>query len=269
MRLDDLAQGMRVSGIVPGASVTVIAVERYGDGGPVLVTFRDPEGKTSERYLHPADDPSLELETTGGAPPFDGDGAERRARELEQRLEARLAELEAERDLRARRPVIRGMALIIPRGLLERALDPEAQPQPDTFARDRDLVERLAVNAVLEAERAAGREPREMPHANPGYDVESRDPATGTLLFIEVKGRSAGARTVTLTRTEILTGLNRPDTWFLALVEVEDGRAAEPRYVQRITDREPGFAETSVNFDLGRLLAHAVPPTELHTGGAP
>jgi len=130
-------------------------------------------------------------------------------------------------------------------------------------------VERLAVDAVLAAERAAGREPREMEHTNPGYDVESRDPTSGKLLFIEVKGRAAGATTVTLTRTEILTGLNRPDTWFLALVEVEDGRAGEPRYVRRITDREPGFAETSVNFDLKKLLTRAVSASEITEGGTP
>jgi len=40
------------------------------------------------------------------------------------------------------------------------------------------------------------------------------------LRFIEVKGRITGADTVTITRNEILTALNRPEQWILALVEV-------------------------------------------------
>ena len=43
--------------------------------------------------------------------------------------------------------------------------------------------------------------------------------------FIEVKGRVAGADTVTVSRNEILTALNEPDRFVLALVEVRpDGR---------------------------------------------
>ncbi len=202
----------------------------------------------------------------GRQPAMNWERAQERAAELEERLKNRLQELDQERNLSAGRPVVRGAALIVPRGLLERLGEPGELPRPDTFAREREAVERLAIDAVLAAERAAGREPREMEHTNPGYDVESRDPATGRLLLIEVKGRVAGATTVTLTRTEILTGLNRPDSWFLAVVEVKDGRASEPRYVRHITDREPGFAETSVTFDLKRLLRDAVGASEILGG---
>ena len=38
--------------------------------------------------------------------------------------------------------------------------------------------------------------------------------------FIEVKGRVAGATSVTITKNEILTALNKPDDYILALVEV-------------------------------------------------
>lgn len=37
-----------------------------------------------------------------------------------------------------------------------------------------------------------------------GYDMESRVPGMGKLCFIEVKGRSGGAETVTVTRNEVL-----------------------------------------------------------------
>ena len=54
-------------------------------------------------------------------------------------------------------------------------------------------------NAIL------GADPTEMPPNNKGYDIESRD-ADGSLLFIEVKGGSAGAETFTVTRSEIGVG---------------------------------------------------------------
>jgi len=201
----------------------------------------------------------------GRQPRMNWERAQEHARELERRLEARLAELERERQLRARLPVVRGIALVAPEGLLRAHEEPAVR----IFARNRETVERLAVEAVLAAERAAGREPTEMPRHNPGYDIESYDPETGRLLFIEVKGRVAGATTVTLTRNEILTALNRPDHWILALVQVEDGRASEPRYVMRFIDVEPGFAATSVNFDLGRLLSRALAPAGIQVGGRP
>ncbi|MCX6028857.1 MAG: DUF3883 domain-containing protein [Chloroflexi bacterium] len=88
------------------------------------------------------------------------------------------------------------------------------------------------------------------------------------LRFIEVKGRISGAETVTITKNEILTALNKPDDWLLALVEVppapDFGEAlmvGEERptygapagcvvkYVQRPFTREPDFGATSVNYN--------------------
>jgi hypothetical protein len=50
-----------------------------------------------------------------------------------------------------------------------------------------------------------------------------------------VKGRVHGAETVTVTRNELLCGLNAQETstYILALVEVENRCASEPRYVRR------------------------------------
>ena len=87
------------------------------------------------------------------------------------------------------------------------------------------------------------------------YDVESLDPQTGRLRFIEVKGRRAGAQTVTITRNEILVGLNQPEQFILALVEIEDGQAKPPRYVRQPFHKEPDFGVTSVNYNLSELLA--------------
>ena len=54
---------------------------------------------------------------------------------------------------------------------------------------------------------------------------------TGKLRFIEVKGRVAGADTVTLTKNEILTALNKPDEFILAIVEVDGDIVSTPRYI--------------------------------------
>ena len=64
-----------------------------------------------------------------------------------------------------------------------------------------------------------GRDPREMPHNNPGYDIESRRP-DGHLVFIEVKGRIEGAEEFWVTKTEALHGKNSAAGSRLAMVSV-------------------------------------------------
>jgi hypothetical protein len=44
------------------------------------------------------------------------------------------------------------------------------------------------------------------------------------LRFIEVKGRAKGSKTVTVTKNEILTALNKQDDFILALVELDGDR---------------------------------------------
>lgn len=118
-------------------------------------------------------------------------------------------------------------------------------------------VERLAIEAVMQAERALGFEPVDIGQENRGYDIESRDPRSERLRLIEVKGRARGADTVTATRNELLCGLNAQDTstYILALVEVEAGRALQPRYVRRPFDRKPDSNAISINYSLQQLLA--------------
>jgi hypothetical protein len=87
-----------------------------------------------------------------------------------------------------------------------------------------------------------------MPRNHTGYDIESKTD-DGTLWFIEVKGRVAGADTFTITRSEIGVARNKPDTHILALVEVDDGTACDVRYVRRARELLPevGFSTISVN----------------------
>jgi Domain of unknown function (DUF3883) len=128
-------------------------------------------------------------------------------------------------------------------------------------AQDTTWVDTTATGAVLLAERALDRNPEQMPHSNPGYDIRSRT-ADGHLLFLEVKGRIAGANSVTITRNEILTGLNT-DRWILALVKVEPTGQTEVRYLRhpfRGQLDDLGFTETSRTFGWSQLWKAAQSP---------
>ena len=185
-----------------------------------------------------------------------------RADELADRLARRRAELARERDLAPLAPVVRGRALVVPIGLLRRAVAPEKARLGvrETTPAGRAEVERLAMEAVMAAERALGHEPRDVSAAKVGYDVESREAKTGRLRFIEVKGRAGDADTVTVTHQEIRTALNKPDAFILAIVRVRDGYVSGPHYLRRPFRAEPDFDAVSVTYNLRELLARAEAP---------
>ena len=117
------------------------------------------------------------------------------------------------------------------------------------------------MNAVMEIERQLGYQPQDVSADKVGYDIESSIPpelrtGTNTLRFIEVKGRSKGAMTVTVSKNEILTGLNKPDEFILAVVEV-DGAKTHTVYLKHPFRNAPDFTATSVNFDLMDLIRSA------------
>lgn len=184
--------------------------------------------------------------------------ARTRADDLTARLQKRLSELEQERKLSALAPVVLGGSMIIPIGVI-RSLLGTSSSMPPMFARDTKRSELLAMNAVMRIERELGFAPRDVSAENLGYDVESSVPYAGTLRFLEVKGRIQGADTVTITKNEILTGLNKPDDFILAICLI-DGDDVSVRYVRRPFDKEPDFKATSVNYDLDKLLALAKEP---------
>jgi hypothetical protein len=173
--------------------------------------------------------------------------AQQRADDLANRLEQRREKLERERQLSARPPVIVGGAVVIPMGLLL-----GESTAPDGI--DRRITEAIAMKTVMEKESRLGHHPRDVSAENRGYDIESFDPRTERLRFLEVKGRRAGADTVTVTKNEILTGINAGEQYYLAVVEVEDGEPHPPRYVQKPFVKEPDFGVTSVNYGLTNLI---------------
>jgi len=168
-----------------------------------------------------------------------------RARQLDERLSHRLEQLDEATNLVAVPAVIRGAALVIPSALLVTDAEPESQ----TVSRQTEEVERRAVEAVLAAERALGREPVEMPRNNPGYDIQSTD-QSGFVHYIEVKGRIVGSDTFTITTNEITFAQTQGDRHRLALVEVSTSGAANDqlRYVSdAFTHLEPSATTRSYN----------------------
>src|SRR5690606_11587001 len=130
--------------------------------------------------------------TRGG---FTSGHARNLADEFQARLERRNRQLDEELDLSSQPPTVVGGALIVSQGLLDR-LAGRSQPPTQTQVKDVEAVDRRAIEAVTAAEVALGRIPRVMEHNHPGYDIESKDPTTGDLYFIEVKGRIEGPDTV-------------------------------------------------------------------------
>ena len=187
--------------------------------------------------------------------------AEKRAEELAARMERRLAEIERERRISAMPPVIVGGALVVPKGLL-RELSGAEETSPTLSSDDKRRIERAAMDAVMEIERELGNMPCDVSAQKCGYDIESiipeeRRQGTASLRFIEVKGRAKGADTVTVSKNEILTGLNKPEEFILAIVEVDGGSPVHTIYLKTPFKNAPDFTATSVNFDIGELARQA------------
>jgi len=209
-------------------------------------------------WAHRAEE--LRLQEEAGRPNarLNSQEARKRAEELAARLKRRMEQLDLEAQISAAPPVVVGGFLVVPAGLL-------AKMKGECTSRGREGTDRQAVAAraraiVMEVERRLGYEPVDRESEHLGYDIESRDPRTGRLRFIEVKGRESGADAITVTRNEILTALNKPDSYILAIVEFLEDGSHRVHYIRRPFQREPDFGVTSVNYDLGELLKRAEEP---------
>ena len=181
--------------------------------------------------------------------------ARKRADGLQARLQKRLEELALEKQIAPLPPIVLGGLLVLPTGLLAKVKG--AASAAETI--DTQAAAARARAAVMAVERALGFEPADRETEKLGYDIESRIPGTGKLRFIEVKGRVAGAATITVTKNEILCSLNKPDDFILAIVEF-DGTSNRVLYVRQPFQREPDFGVTSVNYDFAELLARGEVP---------
>ena len=255
-RFDQQVMEYVVSNLVP-EHFEEVRRQRQEVVSRTLVAVKDRLTKEVIYWDHRAEELRLR-EHSGQSPRANSAKASQRADQLKDRLRRRLEALERERQLSPMVPFVIAGAFIVPQGVLHR-LVADTPTVDDPGARQR--IERLATEAVMQAERRLGFEPRDVSTEKCGYDIESRDPVTGTLRFIEVKGRAIEGTTITVTKNEILTALNKPDHFVLAVVLVNGHVAQEPLYARRPFRREPDFAATSVTYALNELLENATRPS--------
>ena len=184
--------------------------------------------------------------------------ARKRADLLEGRLHKRLEELKLEAQISPLPPVVLGGLLVVPLGLLSVMT---GRDLPPTMPADTQASAARARAIVMEIERGLGFEPTDRELERLGYDIESRVPGTGKLRFIEVKGRVAGAPTITVTRNEVLYSLNKPDDFILALVEFTGDGSHRAHYLRRPFQREPDFRVVTQDYDFAQLIAASAPPS--------
>ena len=250
--LEARAVGHAVANLVP-THLDEVRIRREEIVDKTKVAVQDRLKKEINYWDHRAEELRAQ-EQAGRTPRLNSTRARQRADELQTRLQKRLADLDQERQLAALPPVVVGGALIIPTGVLKQLQGAKHQ---DIEAMETSRIESLAMEAVMALERRLGFEPRDVSADRCGYDIESRVPPGGKLRFIEVKGRHKDGKTITVTRNEILTALNKPEDFLLAIVLADGEAVEEPFYVRRPFQKEPDFGVTSVNYDLAEMLARA------------
>ena len=211
----------------------------------------------SDRYIKLSDDVAA-----GKQPRMQPEMARRQVDELTERLNQRKRELEAMKAVVSSTPVVIGGALVIPLGLLAQRKG-ETTFCADTEARAR--IEMVAINVVMDVERGFGHEVRDVSAEKCGWDVTARPPVKpdGSLRpgrHIEVKGRTKGQSTITVSRNEIIYALNQTDKFLLAIVIVDGDTHDGPHYIRYPFNSEPDFGVASINYDLASLLSKAISP---------
>ena len=208
----------------------------------------------------------LDMDVRAGKQPrLQPENARRRAEELSARLKQRTAELRAMRQVASGSPHVMGGALVIPAGLLAQRAQPATAAQWSVDAAARARVERVAMQAVFDAEHALGHRTKDVSAEKCGWDITAYIPQPDGLdaeRHIEVKGRAKGQDTITVTANEIRHGLNQKDKFVLAVVVVDGEVAQAIHYIPMPFTQEPDWAEASKNLDLGMLLQRATNPAE-------
>ena len=199
-------------------------------------------------------------ELAGKKPKLNSGRARSRADELEARMARRRLELDQEANLHNNPPTIVGAALIVPQGLIDQ-LD-GMPPTPDAVA-DKMETDRRAVAAVLAVERTLGRNPEAQVHNNPGFDILSIDPDTGSHYFIEVKGHLPQTTEISVSAQQVQKAKSNPDRWRLAVASVPTDPDEEPvvhYLLEPFRDTVMHFAQTKVPLNVANLIAAASEP---------
>ncbi len=251
------AVGYAVSHLVPG-HLELVRSRKLGLLSKTEAAVKERLTKEIAYWDHRAAD--LQMQEQAGTPNarLNSSEARRRADDLQARLQKRMDEIQRERQLSPLPPVVLGGVLVVPIGLLRKM---KGEVSASATSPDTQAAAARARAAVMEVERNLGFEPMDRESDKLGYDIESRVVSTGKLRFIEVKGRVQGATTVTVTKNEVLTSLNKPENYILAIVEFQNGGTEQVHYIRKPFRREPDFGVTSVNYDLPELLARAEAPS--------
>lgn len=255
--VEQRALGHAVSTVVP-EHLAEVRAPRLEAIGKVRAAVKDRLTKEINYWDHRAEALKAQEQTGRHNARLNSNEARRRADELQGRLQKRMEQLAQEEQISALPPVVIGGAVVIPIGLLR-----EVTGESKSLSRavvDTQAAAARARAVVMGVERSLGFEPVDREFERLGYDIESKDPATGRLRFIEVKGRVSEADTITVTKNEVMYALNKPDDYILAVVEFFDDGTHEVHYVRRPFDREPDFGVTSSNYSMKHLIMKAGPP---------
>ncbi len=212
-----------------------------------------------DRFLKLSDDVKA-----GKQPKLQPENARRRVDELTARLQQRTAELIALKQVVSSTPVVIGSALVIPQGFLSKRKG-EVIFTPD--AASRAHIEKVAMSAVTSAELTLGHSVFDVSADKCGWDITARPPLNtdGSLpqdRHIEVKGRSKGQTTITVSRNEILYALNQAEKFLLAIVLVDGDSFEGPFYIRQPFNKEPDTGVASINYGLAELLSKATEAKE-------
>ena len=256
--LEDKAKSYAIAYVVPG-HLKEVRNQKLDHIDKTETAVKERLTKEINYWGHRADELRVQEQAGKTNARLNSDEARKRSLELQDRVQKRIEELQLERQLSPLPPVILGSVLVVPAGLLS---DMTGRPSSTcTSNTDRQAVAAKAREIVMEVERDLGFEPVDCEREKRGYDIESRVPGEGKLRFIEVKGRTAGADTITVTRNEILYSLNKPDDFILAIVEFLSEGQHRTRYIRQPFSSEPDFGVTSVNYDFVQLLARSEGPS--------
>ncbi len=170
----------------------------------------------------------------------------------------RLLELDQERKLSPLPPIVLGGAMVVPIGCLKGRA--ESGSASKDFILETDESERRAMQAVMDAERSLGFVPRDVSDQNCDTTLNLRFPILACCDSSKSKEECTQPTRLTVTKNEILTGLNKPEDFILAIVLHHPTRS-EVRYVRTPFDQEPDFKATSVNFNLAKLIALSTEPS--------
>ncbi len=256
--LEEKARNYAIAHVVPG-HLKEVREQKLDHIDKTETAVKERLTKEINYWDHRAETLKVQEQTGKQNASLNSDEARKRSIELQERLQKRIEELRLEKQLSPLPPVILGSFLVVPAGLLS---DMTGRPlSTGTDTTDRQAVAAKAREIVMEVERDLGFEPADREKDRVGYDIESRVPGEGKLRFIEVKGRAAGADTVTVTRNEILYSLNKPEDFILAMVEFLPQGQHRTRYLREPFCSEPDFGVTSVNYDFAQLLARSEEPS--------